>query len=332
MATLVSGNFPNITDWAKRQSPMGGIADITNVLTKKKPELDDIPFVEGNLPTGHKLTLVDTALPSGTFRKINAGIAPTKGATNQYEETCCMLDDECLVDKALAKLNGDAAAFRASEEAIKVEGLSQQAATAVWYESAITNPERMHGLSPRYGGTSGFVASSYVKVKGTVSGTNAQSVWCVTWEPRKLYGIVPKGSYLGLERNDKGEVRVIDPNDSTKALWMYDTYFSWKFGIAVEDYRYAVRSQWDPDDSTNFADTGKTMYQLILEQLNTIYDVTPNTRIYMSRTSKAKLDAQIAANNLNVFDSITIGGRKLQTIGGVPIRVTDSLVGETAIS
>jgi hypothetical protein len=66
--------------------------------------------------------------------------------------------------------------------------------------------------------------------------------------------------------------------------------------------------------------------------LNMLYEVTPNTRIYMSRTTKAKLDAQIVSANLNVFGSLQVGGRLLQTFQNVPIRVTDTLVGETAIS
>jgi hypothetical protein len=334
MATLVDGAFPNLTNWAARMDPNGSVAKVTNLVTTKRPELNDIPFFEGNLPTGHQITVSENSISPGAFRKINQGVAASKGDTAQYVESCCMLDAESVVDVALAKLNGNAAAFRSSENALKIEGLSRQMATALWYESVISNPERLHGLTPRYGGTSGYAASAYVKKPAawTNSGTNCQSIWAVTWEDRKIYGIVPKGSTAGLQVEDKGELRVADPNDATKALYALVTKYSWQAGIAVEDYRYAARTQWDPDDSTVHADSAKTMYLALMDLLNMLYEVTPNTRIYMSRTTKAKMDAQLVSNNLDVFKSIEVGGRLVQSFQNVPIRVTDTLVGETAIS
>ena len=39
--------------------------------------LDDMPFVEGNLPTGHKST-IRTGLPQAAWRKLNYGVKPGK--------------------------------------------------------------------------------------------------------------------------------------------------------------------------------------------------------------------------------------------------------------
>lgn len=327
MATLVDGGFPNLVNLSKRLNPDGQIADIVDVMSKKNPILDDVPWVEGNLPTGHQI-VSSLALPSPSWRKFNAGVAATKADVEKFVETCGMLEDESKVDCDLAMLNGNAAAYRASEDKLKKESFAQTLATALFYESASTNPERIHGLSARYAATTGYTASSYVS-KLVTGGSDGQSIWLVTWEPRKLYGIYPKGSLMGLQVQDHGKQRVLD--GSSNAFWAYVTQMQWKCGIAVEDYRYAMRHQWDPSTTGN-EDTAKGVYLAMQDMLNTIYEVTPNTRFYMNRTSKKKLDAQLASNSTNFLEYIEMGGKRVPAFMGVPIRVVDALVAETVIS
>jgi hypothetical protein len=337
MSTLVDSGLPTLANIAKRWDPKsGGVADFANVLSKKLAVLDDIPWYEGNLPTGHRVTQAVNALPVGTWRKFNQGVAATKGETDQYDETCGMLQTESRIDVDVAKLNGNAAAYRASEDKLFIEGLSQQFATAAFYESVSTNPERIHGLSPRYPSTSGFISSPYTfrgagaaQAGGTADNL---SIWIVTWEERKMYGIYPRGSMAGLVREDKGEVYVTDPNDSTRQFWALLTKFQWKCGIAVEDYRYATRIQWDPSDTTNYGAATRNMIQDLQKGLNQIYDVTPNTRIYMNRATKTRLDFEISNSPGTKLGDIQIGGRLMDTFQQVPIRVTDALVPESSIA
>lgn len=338
MATLVDSGLPTLVNVAKRLDPRtGGISEVANVLSKKLNILDDIPWVEGNLPTGHRVTQAVNALPQGTWRKLNSGVAATKGETDQYDETCGMLQAESRIDVDVAKLNGNAAAYRASEDRLFLEGMAQQFATALFYESVSTNPERIHGLSPRYPATSGFLSSSYVArgAGAAQSGGTADnlSIWLCTWEERKLYGVYPRGSMAGLQSEDKGEVYVTDPNDSTKQLWAFLKKFQWKCGIAVEDYRYAMRIQWDPSDSTNYGAATKNLIADMTKALNQIFEVTPNTRFYMNRTTKNRLDFELAINaQANLLEYIEDGRGRIPAFMGVPIRITDALVAETAIS
>jgi hypothetical protein len=331
MSQTEESGFVNLSQWASRRDPNGGTADVINTLTRLTPELNDIPWVEGNLPTGHKIVSAANALPSAGWRTYNAGADKVSGETESFEETVGMLEAESVVDCDLAKLNGDAAAFRASEDKLITEGIGQQAATSIWYESAFTNPERIHGLTPRYKGTSGYRSSSYVLkgAGGTPGGTDGYSVWLVSWEPRKLYGIYPKGSMAGLNVRDMGEQRVLD--SSGKSFLAYSTRFQWKFGIAVEDYRYAVRFQYDDDDSEFTADD-RGMYLAMQDMLNTIYKVLPSTKFYMSRTAKKLLDKQLASNDNNFLTYVDRGGLRIPTFMGVDIRVVDSLGAETVIS
>lgn len=330
MATLTDTGYPTLKNVVSRLRPDGGIeTDIAEMLSKNNPQLDDIPWIEGNMPTGHRITS-RTGLPSPTWRMLNQGVDPSRSDTAQFDETCGMLEAYSNVDIDLAKLNGNEAAFRRSEDMAQIEAISQEAARAIFYESVLTSPEKIHGLSARYAGTSGYTASAYVKKPGTTAGTNAQSIWLINWQPGKLYGIYPKGSVAGLKTEDLGKQRVTDSN--SKQYLAYVSHYQWKLGIAVQDYRYAVRLQWDPDDSTNYPDGGKNLYLDLQDMLSLIQAPGPGMRFYMSRTSKMKLDRQLASNAANFLEYLDSGRGRIPSFMGTPIRITDALVGETAIS
>ncbi len=329
MSTLTEGAFPSLANWAKRQDPKGGIADIINVMSKENPLLDDIPWQEGNLPTGHRITHA-LALPSMSWRLLNRGVAATKADVEQFDEVCGIMEDESKVDVDLAKLNGDAVAYRASEDKLKKEGFAQQAATAVFYENAGTNPERIHGLSARYPSTAGYTSSPYVFTGAAGnSGSNCRSIWLLTWELRKLYGIYPKGSMMGLQVEDKGEQRVLD--SSSNAFWAYVTKMQWKWGLAVEDYRYAVRFQWDADDAT-MDDAEKGLILGMQKAMGTIYKMLPSSRFYMDRTTKIKLNAQLSSNKVSLMTNAIENDRLVERFMGVQIRTVDALTTEDAVA
>lgn len=330
MATLADTGYPTILNVARRLTPQGSVVQsIAELLEQENPFLQDVPWVEGNLPTGHRIAS-RTAMPVPTWRRINQGLDPTKSDTTQFDETTGMLEAYSKVDVDAAKLGGNPAAFRATEDSAFVEAFSQSVATAIFYESAVTNPERIHGLSARYPATTGYTSSSYVLKPGTNAGVNAQSIWLITWKPGRVYGIYPRGSTGGLAHEDMGIQLVNDVNG--RQFRAYTSHFQWKFGLAVEDYRYALRLQWDPDDTTNFADSAKGMYMALAQMTGSIYKMEDSTRIYMSRASMRKLNAQLMSNEANMLSQVVVSGRTLNAFMGVPIRVVDSLVAESAIS
>lgn len=322
--------------------PDGSIeTQVANTLTKKMPILRDMPWKEGNLPTGHRVTSV-LGLPTPTWRKANQGLDPTKVETVQFDEACGMLEDASKIDVEVAKISGNPAAYRAQQDKVKTEAFGQELERAILYESAAAHPEKIHGLAPRYPATSGFTASSYVLKPGTNSGSNCESIWLINWDPDRLCGLFPKGTVGGLQFEDKGEQMVLDSN--SKQFWAYVTKMIWRAGLCVEDYRYASRFQWDPDDSSGgFGDTGKQLYLTMQNMLATVYDLMPSARFYMSRTSLKKLTNQLAANDTHFLEYVeepshgfyeanaSMGG-KVPSFLGVPVRVTDSLVSESAIS
>jgi hypothetical protein len=330
MSTLSATGIPTLVNVVKTMRPDGSPEmDIANILSEKMSILDDIPWVEGNLPTGHRITSVN-GLPSPTWRRLNEGIDPTYGTTTQYDEACGILEQHVKVDVDVANFNGNAAAYRMLQNKLAIEGFRQELSRAIFYESTLANPEKIHGLSARYPATTGYTASDYVLKPGTNSGSNCRSVWLINWSVGKLYGIYPKGSVAGLSHEDLGRDLV---TLNSKDLLMYRDRYQWQCGLAVQDFRHACRFQWDPDDTTNFADTAKIFYISVGNMINTVYDMDNETaRLYMDRTSYAKLYNQLASNTTNYLEYIELGKRRVPAFLGVVVRIDDKLTAETAIS
>ena len=79
MATI-GGTAYTLADWASRLDNQDKVAAIVELLSQNNEILDDMLWMEGNLPTGHKTT-VRTGLPSATWRLLNYGVALSKSTT-----------------------------------------------------------------------------------------------------------------------------------------------------------------------------------------------------------------------------------------------------------
>ena len=76
MATI-GNNVLTLTDWAKRNDPKGKTPMIVEILSQTNMALEDMPFKEGNLPTGEQVT-IRTGLPTSFYRQINQGVPKSK--------------------------------------------------------------------------------------------------------------------------------------------------------------------------------------------------------------------------------------------------------------
>jgi hypothetical protein len=114
MALLSTGAL-TLADWAKRLDPDGQVPKVAELLSQTNEILEDAVFMEGNLPTGHRLT-IRTGLPQVFYRMINQGVPTSKSLTAQIDEACGILEARSHIDVELAKLNGNTAAFRLSED------------------------------------------------------------------------------------------------------------------------------------------------------------------------------------------------------------------------
>jgi len=324
----IGSTYLTLADWAKRMAPGGGIDDIIEVLTTSNPILEDAAALEGNLPTGHRSTQ-RTTLPSGTWRMLNQGVAGTKGTTEQIDDTCGMLEGLSQIDVDLAILNGNQAAFRASEDDAFIAGLSQQVATALFYGNSKLNPEQMHGFAPRNNALGTYVIS------GGGSGSDNTSVWIITWGPKICHLIFPKGSQAGLVSEDLGKQLVLESATSLNRFLAYVTRFQWKLGLAVRDYRYVARvCNIDVSDLTSDAATGADL----LDKMIDAFYVRPSqnlgdmarTFVYCNKTIAKFLHKQ-AMNKANVNLTLdNVAGKMVTNFLGAPVHICDAITSAEA--
>ena len=108
MATLGTSTYswPTLLDVAKRTDPDGSIPMVAEILTEYNPMMDIIPWVEGNLPTGHQHTIRNSK-PTPTFRLLNQSVTPAKSTTGQITDACAILEARSHIDIDVAELHGN---------------------------------------------------------------------------------------------------------------------------------------------------------------------------------------------------------------------------------
>ncbi|MGY6030663.1 major capsid protein [Phytobacter sp. AG2a] len=326
MATL-SGKY-TLLDVAKTLDPNGSTAAVAELLSQENEMLMDMPWYEGNLPTGHRIT-TRTGLPDVIFRKLNAGVPPSKATTAQIDEACGILEARSEIDKDLAMLNGNTGSFRLLQAKGFMEAMNQRMQQTVLYGSTETTPEAFLGLAPRFGfaPTNSTAAPNKVNViDAGGTGSNNTSIWLVGWGANTVHGIYPKGSQAGLIHNDLGEGDAFDANQNRYRAFM-DQY-QWKCGIALHDWRYVVRiANIDVTALTKNAATGPDIIDLMtqaVEKIHSLTGVTPS--FYVNRTVRSFLRRQtvnkVAASTL-AYDEV--GGKPALRFGEVPVRRVDAL-------
>lgn len=327
MATL-SANNPTLIDVASRLDPNLNIDKIVELLAATNPVLNDMTFMEGNLPTGHKTT-VRTGLPGVTWRKLYGGVQPSKSTTAQVTDSCGMLEAYAEVDKALADLNGNAAAFRLSEDKAFIEAMSQEMAQTLFYGNETTEPEAFTGFAPRYNSLSAQNADNIVDAGGT--GSDNTSIWLIVWGPNTCHGIYPKGSTGGVQMRDLGEVTVENVDGASGRAQMYRSHYRWDCGLTVRDWRYLVRiANVDVSDLTTVANT-KNLINWMIQAAERIPSFgAGRAAFYVNRNIREKLRLGILEKVASNLTFETVAGKRVLTFDEIPVMRTDALLNSEA--
>ena len=331
--TVLSVANPTLLDMAKAMDPDGKIAAIVEILNETNEVLQDMSWVEGNLPTGHRTT-IRSGLPAPTWRKLYGGVQPNKGTTIQVTDSCGMLEAYAEVDKALADLNGNSAAFRLSEDRAHIEGMNQEVADTIFYGNETTEPEAFTGLSPRYNDTTAANADNII-LGGSAGGqTDNQSIWLVVWGPNTVHGIIPKGSTAGLQQRDMGEVTIENVDGAGGRMQAYRSHYRWDVGLTVRDWRYVVRIP-NIDRSLLLAaasGTSADIPDLMVRAIEMIPNLGAGRPVfYMSRAMRTMLRRQITYKTVNSTMTLdTVAGKTVLMFDGIPVRRTDAISADEA--
>lgn len=325
MAVLATSAL-TLADLAKRTDADGKISTIIEMLSQTNEVLTDMRWVEGNLTTGN-MTTVRTGLPSATWRLLNYGVPNGKSTTAQITDSCGMLEVYSEVDKKLVELASNPAAFRLSESAAFVEGMTQQIASTVFYGNQDSTPAAFTGLAPRYNSLSATNGTNIIDAGGT--GSNNTSIWLVVWGDQTAHGIVPKGSSAGLVHEDLGAQTLFDANGGK--FQGYRDHYRWEAGLTVRDWRYIVRIANIDVPALTASGTVVAATKALIDNMvaaeERCYALGMGTPVwYGNRTIRAALrrgiNEKIAAN----LTSETVAGKIQTSFDGIPFRSTDALL------
>ncbi len=335
MATL-SNKAPTLLDWSKSLDPDGSTAAVVELLSETNPILEDMGWMEGNLPTGHRTT-VRTGLPEVYWRKLNQGVPGSKTTRAQVDEACAMLEAWCEVDKDLAELNGNTAEFRLSESQGFMEAMNQEMASTIFYGNSAIDTEEFSGLATRYSSLSAANGRNIIDCGGT--GSDNASIWLVTWGPNALHGIFPKGSKMGLTHEDLGLVTVeATAGIAGNRLRAYQDHWQWKCGLALRDWRYCVRIA-NIDVSAIKGDTADNTYttNIVRKMIQAVHRIPTLNKsamgrpcFYVPRDLMEILDIQDLGNSAGAIKTSEVDGMYRSTFRGIPVKAVDALLSTEA--
>lgn len=330
MAAL-SAIHPTLLDVTKRLDPDGSIAIVGELLTQTNPILEDMAWIEGNLPTGHRTT-IRTGLPTPTWRKLYGGVQPTKSTTAQVTDACGMLEAYAEVDKALADLNGNAPAFRLSEDRAHIEGMNQEFASTLIYGNEGSEPEAFTGFAPRYNDQSAANGDNIITSAATPDGNDNTSIWLIVWGANTVHGIYPKGSKGGLIITDKGQVTAENIDGSNGRAEIYRTHYRWDCGLCVRDWRYVVRINFDLENVIAAGTSGPVLNQLMSQALRRIPNLNMGKPVfYASRSALEMMDLQAMEKANMAFTTIEDAQGKFVTrFRGIPVKQCDAILNTEA--
>lgn len=333
MAVLSTGAV-TLAEWAKRVDPDGKTPAIVEILNQSNEILQDMLFMEGNLPTGHRTT-IRTGLPTAAWRLLNSGVQPSKSTTAQVDEACGMLEAFSIVDKDLAQLNGNVQQFRMSEAQPFTEAMNQAMATALFYGNSSTSPEQFNGLSVRYSSLSASVANSKNILSAGGAGADNTSIWLIVWGQNTVCGAFPKGSKAGLIHEDLGETTIENANGVTGArMRAFEDHWQWKCGLVLKDWRYAVRICNIDVSNLVSKSSAADLQELMIKATHRIPNLSMGKPVfYMNRSVKQMLDIQrrddVQAGGSLVYSDVD--GKLLPAFRGIPVRTCDAILETEAV-
>lgn len=352
MATmpLVSSGRNTLIDIAKSFGPDGKVSQLAELLNQSNELIQYLPFIEGNLPTGHK-GVVRTGLPTVQLRSFYRGVKVSKSGRATIEDVCAMLEGRNEIDKDLADLNGNTAAFRLSEGISFIEAMNQSFSQQLIYGDTSVNPDGILGLTPRYNSLSAQSGTNIIDAGGT--GSDNTSIWLIVAGENTITGIYPKGSQAGLQQQDLGEIDAFDENNDR--FRAYAELWKWKFGLHVKDWRYAVRiANIDVSDLKSMigtqAETAPTyLPNLLAQAMQKIPSMGMGTPMFLSNRTAKGMMAVLAmkrsagfmtfASSANQFGNVAPGyvagqgtgiqGGSVQFLG-TPVLTIDQIVNTEA--
>ena len=316
---------------------------IAEMLSQSIALYDDLPMEEANEMAGHEF-VYRTSIPAGSWRQINQGVPYSKSTTAKSRVGTGVLEDYSQVDRLLAERSGEPQRFRENEDVAFLEGMGQTLEQTAFYGNTVTTPAEFMGLSAFYNTVATATAQNAANViDAGGTGSSNLSMWLLGLGPRRIYGVFPRGSKVGLNMEDKGDT--VPGYDSVgNRFEAYTSWFQAQMGLVPEDWRWGVRIA--NIDTTNAGLAGPNAPDLWALMARAAYlpptmgkrqsgitetdapdDAAPGVRFVwiVNRTARHWMDVQAMRDRNVLLQLPDYAGIVTDNWRGVPMRVSDQL-------
>lgn len=322
MASLTAYKQLTLIEVAKRKAPDNTMANIAEVLSEENFIIQDALWREANDTFSNK-TVRRASLPSGSWRKLNAGVATESSETVEMVDTIGLLETWAQNDIEVINAFPNPKQARNDEAMAFVEGLGQTMAATMIYGNSATTPEKFTGIAPRLANIA--ATTNVINEGGT--GSDLCSIFVIDWSPTGAYMVYPKNSVAGLEHKDKGIETVRDSSGN-----MYEAYvdkFSWKAGMVIKNSKSIGRiANIESTGSSNIFDEDN-----LITLMNRMTK-GPGRRIYTNETVMTQMEIRAKdKTNINYTTVEGIAPGPVLMFKGVPVRLVDQmLITESALT
>jgi len=315
MASLTAYKQLTLIEVAKRKAPDNTMANIAEVLSQDNDIVADALWREANDTFSNK-TVRRASLPSGSWRKLNAGVATETSETVELIDTIGLLETWSQNDIEIINAFPNPKQARNDEAMSFVEGLGQTMASTMIYGNSATTPEKLTGVAPRLADIA--ATSNVINEGGT--GSDLCSIFIIDWNPSGCHMIYPKNSVAGLEHKDKGIETVRDSSGN-----MYEAYvdkFSWKAGMVVKNSKSIGRiANIESTGASNTFDEDNLITLLNRMTKGAGRRIYTNTTVMTQMEIRAKDKTNI---NYSSVDGLAPG--PVLMFKGVPVRLVDQML------
>lgn len=339
MATLTQST-QSMIDLYKNVDGNGRFIDVIETMNDTAQDImDDWSWMQCNSGTKHTRS-IRTGLPTVSWGALYEGIPQSKSSKQTVDDTTGFVEGLSSVDKRQLDLYaGNETAIRAAEGRTFIESMSQDLMTALFYYDSATNVRHPKGLGARFGKLATSGAGAQIIDAGGVGSDNT-SIWMVEWGYDGLSVIHPAGTVGGIQRENKGQQRVLDTNGNP--YYVEEELFRCHVGYSLGDWQRVsvVRnidvSEVQAGNVDLYKFLRKAYYKMKSRRVNKVMDQKAPGRIavYCNRDILEALDA--LGTNAGANDNFTrlrpmeIQGKEVLGYRGFPLRETDAILNTEA--
>lgn len=319
----------SLYDMVKNLDANGNAIKTAEVLQKACPMLQDAPIVTANNVLTHKIS-VRTGLPAAEVKRLNQGVGGSFGSRETYEFGLKEYQALPWIDKMEFKYAKDANEVRQSNMESMLQGWGQSLESDFLYDKKSNGIDCINGIDSYCATLEGNRVIN--GGASTVSSKKVMSIYLVAWDSEMgAFGIAPAGDTAGVKFNVLGDQVIADPNDSTKRMIVEQYEVAASLGFGVKDKRAIARIA--NIDCTDVTDS--TFDPAVLMKAINQFPVWLRNKIVIYVPHEIELAMQLAANKKSnasfVYGQKELYAEPISTFNGLPIRVSEMIVPQTAI-